>query len=289
MKTILVPAGGSDSDLGIFETALAAARPFAAHLDFYHVKVDAGEAVVNTTHAGFAMGPGLQNTLELLHSDAEARAAAARAHVEQFCTQNNIPMRERPSVRKEVSGFWTEEAGESVPLFIRRARYSDLVVMGRRRSRNQLPENLLERLLLRSGRPILVAPARARPTLLGTAMICWKESAEAVRAVAAAIPLLRNAEQVLIVGVSEANDADTLAAVDSLARHLAWHGVRAQPRCIAPNGRTVASALYAAAQDFGVDLVVMGGYSHSRIREMIFGGCTDAFLRAADAAVLLVH
>src|SRR5271167_3603786 len=214
MKTILVPAGGSDSDSGIFETALAAARPLGAHLDFYHVKIDAGEALVNTPHAGFAMGPALRSTLNQLQTDAQARLSAARDHVEQFCTQHVIPILDRPNGRGEVSASWSEESGDSTPLIVRRARHSDLVVVGRRRNRNQLADDLLERLLIRSGRPIMVAPSAVAQSLIGTAMICWKECAEAAHAVTAAMPLLRHASQVVIVAVSEDDDHTALAAVD---------------------------------------------------------------------------
>ncbi len=290
MKTILVPAGGSDSDNRIFATALAAARPLAAHLDFFHVKVDAGEAAANTRHAGFAMGTAILNTLEQLQTDANTRLGAARYHVEEFCRQHGIAMVERPDARNEVSAGWFEEAGESVPLIVRRARHSDLVVVGRRSSGgNMLPDDLLERLLIRSGRPVLVAPPHAAESLSGTVLVCWKECAEAAHALTAAMPLLRHAAEVVLVSVSEDDDHDALLELDSLARRLAWHGIHAQPQCIAPNGRPVASVLREAAKDFRADLVVMGAYSRSRIREIMFGGCTDAFLRAADCAVLLVH
>lgn len=289
MKTILVPAGGGCSDNGIFETALAAARPLAAHLDFYHVKVDAGEAIANTPHACFAMGAGLYNTLDQLHAEAQTRLNAARDHVEKFCNRYSIPMFDRPPAGNEVSASWCEEGGESMPLIIRRARHSDLVVVGRQRHRDGLPEDLLERLLLKSGRSILVAPSRTTRTLIGTTMVCWKECAEAAHAVTAAMPLLRRAARVVIVSVSENDDDGALGAVDGLARHLAWHGIHAQPQCIAADGRSVASVLLSAVQDCEADLVVMGGYSHSRIREIIFGGCTEAFLRTAECAVLLVH
>jgi hypothetical protein len=73
IKTILVPAGGSASDHSVFETALAAGAPFAAHLDFYHVIVDACEAAENTPHVGFAMGAGLLNTLTELRIEEQER------------------------------------------------------------------------------------------------------------------------------------------------------------------------------------------------------------------------
>lgn len=289
MRTILVPAGGSESDRTIFDTALLAARSLSAHLDFYHVRVTAGEAALNAPYAGFAMGAGLSNTLDQLQAEANTRLIAAHDIVEKFCGRHRIPMLDKPHGRNEVSASWCEEAGESMPLIIRRARHSDLVVIGRKQHRDHLPDDLLERLLLKIGRPILVSAPHATPAPIKTVMVCWKECAQAAHAVTAAMPLLRCAARVVVVSVAENGDDEAVTAVDGLARQMLWHGIHAHAQCIAPDGRSVANVLMAAAEDCKADLVVMGGYSHSRIREIIFGGCTDVFLRTADRAVLLVH
>lgn len=287
IKTILVPAGGSESDRGIFETALAAAAPFAAHLEFYHVVVEAGEAAANLPHTGFAMGAGLVNSLSALQTAEQARQRAACDHVKLFCRQNGIVMREKPHDHGTVSASWREEAGSSISLLLRRARCSDLVVIGRKTGANHLPDDLIERLLLESGRPLLVAPSQATRRSYGTIMVCWKESREAAHAVAAAMPLLRQAARVFIVSVLE-NDDDE-AAADGMARHMLWHGIHVLPCHIKSDGGPIARILSSAALDHKADLMVMGGYSRSRWTELIFGGCTEAFLRAADCPVLLAH
>jgi nucleotide-binding universal stress UspA family protein len=103
------------------------------------------------------------------------------------------------------------------------------------------------------------------------------------------MPLLRRAERILIVSVSENGGDGGVAAVNDVARQMAWHGIRAETRCIAADGRSTATMLSSAARNCEADLLVMGGYGHNRVREIILGGCTDAFLRAADGAALLVH
>lgn len=219
IKTILVPAGGSESDLGVFKTALAAARPFAAHLDFYHVTVDAGEAAANIPHAGFAMGAGLVNALTELRTEEQARLVAARDHVRTFCRQHGIAMRDKQEGRS-VSASWCEESGYSTSLITRRARCSDLVVMGRKTRSNHLPGNLIERLLLESGRPILLAPSQAERRSYGTILVCWKECREAAHAVTAAMPLLRQAARVFIVNILENEDDEEAAAADGIVRQM---------------------------------------------------------------------
>ena len=289
IKTILVPAGGSESDHGLFETALAAAAPFAAHLDFYHVIVDACEAARNIPHAGFAMGAGLVNALTELQAEEQGRLLAARDHVEMFCRQHGVAMRDKPQDRNAISASWCEESGDSLSLIMGRARCSDLVVMGRSQHRNHLPENLLERLLLESGRPILVAPVEAARALNGTIMVCRKGCREAVHAVTAAMPLLRQVARVFIINVAEDADDGGMAAADLLARQMLWHGIHAATRHVASDGRPVADTLLSVARELDAGLMVMGAYSRRRISELLFGGCTQSFLRAADCAILLAH
>ncbi len=289
IKTILVPAGGSESDRSIFEAALAAATPFGAHLDFYHVIVDACEAAENTPHTGFAMGAGLVNALTELRTEEQGRLSAARDQVEVFCRQHGIVMGEKPQDCNAVSASWCEESGDSRSLFMRRARCSDLIVMGRSHRRNHLPENLLERLLLESGRPILLAPAEATRTLNGTVMVCWKECRETVHAVIAAMPLLRQASRVLIINVAEGGDDGVIAATDRVARQMLWHGIHPATCHVESDGRSVAATLSSAARELGAGLIVMGAYSRSPMSELVFGGCTQSFLRAADRPILLAH
>lgn len=289
IKTILVPAGGSESDHGVFKTALGAATPFGAHLDFYHVIVDACEAAENTPHVGFALGAGLVNTLTALRSEEQARLVAARSHVETFCHQHGIAMQDKPQKSGGVSAGWCEESGDSLPLIMGRARCSDLVVMGRSRHRNHLPKNLLERLVVESGRPILLAPVEPARALNGTIMVCWKECREAAHAVTAAMPLLRQAARVFIINVAEAGDDGGIAAADQLARRMRWHGIHAATCHPASHGRPVADMLSSAAQELEVGLMIMGAYSRSRISELLFGGCTQSFLLSADCPILLAH
>lgn len=289
MRTILVPVRGGEADDSIFETALAAAKPLAAHVDFHHVKMGVGEAAASAPYVGFAMGAGLTHALDELQLDEQTRSVDARDRVAKFCRRHGVPLVEKPQARPGLSASWCEQAGEPMPLIMARARHSDLAVLGRPRRGDHLPEDLLERLLLESGRPILVAPPRGVRMLIGTIMVCWKECREAAHAVTAAMPLIRRADRVLIAGVSENGEYGAPPAVNELAAQMLWQGIDAEPRSIAADGRAVASVLAATAQDCGADLVVMGGYGHGRIREMIFGGCTDAFLRSADRAVLLVH
>ena len=285
IRTILVPASGSETDAVVFETALAAARPCQAHLEFFHVRVRSGEALRYTPHASFARGKALHGVLQELKQESQNRWEAARCHVHEFCKQHKITMADAPGRLEGISASWREEAGNGEEPFITRARVHDLVVMGRFTRPNGLPPNLLPLLLVECGRPMLIAASRA-PHNLGTIMVAWKDAREPARALTAAMPLLTEAEKVVVAEVVEggpsANDAATVAA------QLAWHGLRAEARTIRADSRSVAALLSSAAEACSADLVVMGSYSTGPMREEIFGGCTRSILNHAPVPVFVL-
>jgi nucleotide-binding universal stress UspA family protein len=285
IRTILVPTSGSETDAVVFETALAAARPCQAHLEFFHVRVSAGEALRYRQHASFARGKALRSALRELKEESEKRWKAAQCHVRDFCNQHNITIADAPDRLHAISASWREEASNGEEPFITRARVHDLVVMGRCTRPNGLPPNLLPFLLVECGRPMLIAAAQA-PRRFGTTMVAWKDAREPARALTAAMPLLIEAERVVVAEIIEgdpsANDAATVAA------QLKWHGLRAEPRTIIANGHPVAALLSSAAEACSADLLVMGSYSTGPLREEIFGGCTRSILNHAPVPVFVL-
>lgn len=288
MKTILVLVGGSATDDVVSNTALAAARPLRAHLEFLHVRVGPGEAAAFTPHVEFARGAGLREAFDRMESEAESRSTTARHHFERFCAQQAIAVADTPAAALDVSATWREEGDDAVARMMKCARHNDLVVLGRAPRANGLPPDLIELLLTGCGRPVLVAPPVMRPRLTGTALVCWKETATSARALGVALPLLEKCERVVIVGVEEGAEG-SLDGIRDVAQRLGWHGIRAEARWLPDDARSVAEQLEAAAAQDDADLLVMGGYGHSRARETIFGGCTRHFLDHGDRPVLLMH
>jgi hypothetical protein len=182
MKSILVPTGGSDTDSPLFETALAVARLFSSHLQFLHIHIGAGEAALNVPHAEFAMGPALSNALEELEQSATIRSATAFRHFRDFCARSSIAICDAPTYPTGVTASWHEQPGKALKRIMFFARHSDLVVVGRARKANGMTTDFIEQLLVKSGRPVLIAPSAPRQTLANTIMVCWRETAETVRA-----------------------------------------------------------------------------------------------------------
>jgi nucleotide-binding universal stress UspA family protein len=288
MKTILVLTGGSDTDTAVYDTALAAARPLCAHLEFLHIRLSAGQAAEFTPHVEFATGAGLRDALDRLQAEAEARAAVAAGHFRRFCEAEAIEIADTPSRSPEVSASWREESDDAVERMMLRARHNDLVVLGRSSRAHGLPPALVELLLVGCGRPVLMAPPRARHSLTGTVLVCWKETAAAARALGAALPLLSKGKRVVIVNVDEGAEG-SLDDIRDVARQLAWHGISAEFIWMPAEGSTAAEQLEFAAAQYDADLLVMGGYGHGTAREMVFGGCTRHFLDHSERPVLLMH
>ena len=227
IKTILVPTGGSDTDFVVFETALAVAQLFRAHLEFFHVRVDAGEALRYSPHATFARRPGLRNALDDREQESQARSRAGKQQLQNFCRRHRLKVTDTPGWSLSVSANWHEEPGHEEEPFVRRARAHDLAVMARASRPMGPPADLLQLLLFGSGRPILIPAAETPANLAGPIMICWKDAAEPTRAITAAMPLLVKAKRVIITNVEGDRPSANAAAV---AYYLRWHGIRAKTK-----------------------------------------------------------
>lgn len=286
MKTILVPVGGRDADHPVLATALLAARPLGAHLEFLHLRIPAATAAEYLPHIEFARGPGLRDSMDWLERNMATRSKGAAQHVRQFCARHRIPMRDTPG-RVGVSASWREVGVETMQQLVLRARHNDAVVLSRPVPVSDVPEDLHEKILLSCGRPVLLVPRRAPERLVGTVMVCWRETAEAARALGAALPLLKRSKHVVVVAVGD-DRSERDGPVD-VAGQLAWHGIRAEGHWIAADGKSVAARLDEKAGAIDADLIVLSAYGHSRTREAVFDGCTRHFLNGSDRALLLLH
>ena len=121
------------------------------------------------------------------------------------------------------------------------------------------------------------------------AAIAWNSSAESSRAVFDALPLLKRAEKVTIITIDPEGGPDAPASAEAMAASLARHGVEASVSHTTSGGIGVGAALLSRISDEGDDLLVMGGYGHSRLREFVFGGATRHILEQMTVPVLMSH
>lgn len=148
-----------------------------------------------------------------------------------------------------------------------------------------------EAIIFGSGRPTLVLPERshARPLELKTIVVAWDFSRAAARAVSDAIPILEKASQVRIVTVRDEKAIDSKHAAEELAKNLARHGINVVLDEVHADERAIGDVLAAHAQSCSADLLVMGAYGHSRLREFILGGATRSMLARPPLPILFSH
>ena len=288
IKTLLVPATGGSTDDVVFASALAVARAFDAHLNFLHVRVDAAAmaATMAQDGGGAAMITGLVDRID---EEASQREERAKQLFQRFCERERLITMEAPSPggKADPSAQWLREVGDEAYWVVEHGRSADLLVMGRAREDEGVSIDTIERALLGSGRPLLLPPASGLAALPETVVIAWKAAPEAARAVAAAMPLLHAAKQIVILTVAEERGASDDEST-RLVTALRWHGLNASTRHLQPGPAGAADTLLAAAcAESG--LVVMGAYGHSRMREWIFGSFTQRVLRGAEVPVVMMH
>jgi nucleotide-binding universal stress UspA family protein len=204
-------------------------------------------------------------------------------------------MLEAAATRHGVRGEWRQSkrfAAEAVALS---ARYADLVVIGQyepgTRDMAAVPRHFPGEVLLTCGRPVLVVPYAGRFGPVGKrVLVAWNASREAARAVTHALPLLQAAESVEVVAFDPeraGDDHGDIAGAD-IALYLARHRVKAsaarQQAAI-----DVGAQILSRAADTGADLLVMGGYGHSRARELALGGATRSLLECMTLPVMMSH
>jgi nucleotide-binding universal stress UspA family protein len=170
------------------------------------------------------------------------------------------------------------------------ARNYDLSIIGQARPDSETPQDaIIEGALFGSGRPVLVVPYIQKTGIkLDRVIACWDGSRNAARAVADALPLLRRAGAVEILTIETVERRNQIVGAD-IAEHLARHGLKIELKSITDKVNDVASIILNRVADSGADLVVMGGYGHSRFREFVLGGATRGMLRSMTAPTLMAH
>jgi len=274
IKDIVVNLSLGDRDPA-GEYAVSVAEAFGAHLLAIAVSY---EAVIPGTLLG-GIPPEIIES-QRVESDKKARAAISR--FEKVSKRTGISA-ETHIISASVAGA-ADQIG-------RIGRRFDLVVVGQPERAKSLPDEVVgEGVLFGSARPVIIVPFIHKGGMnLGRVMVCWDGSRAAARAVADAMPFLQKAKQVEIVIISEKEgNKDQIPGAD-LGQHLARHGLKVDVKRIISPDVDVPSTILSHAADSSADLIVMGGYGHSRLREFVLGGATRGLLESMTVPVLMSH
>lgn len=275
-KTILTVVGSDQGDRDI-ETAIGLCRESGAHLSVLVLglasppPIGAYAAVVSEAW--------------MAERDAELKRLSERAdEIEKIVAKEGV--------EADIAFEYTEMAWAD-SIIGRRARYADLLLVGPDLiGRGDLKKYVLDGALFESGRPLLLAPAGKMATLQPKRiMLAWDSRVEAARAAHEAVELIAAAEEVRITLVDP--EAGDLAQGDEpgadVAAWLARHGARVSVDRLPSGGRAVVDVLRQHAVDCGADMIVMGGYGHSRMRERIFGGVTKSMIDEPTLPVFMAR
>jgi len=289
-KHILVPVFGYDADRTALDAALTLAKRGGAHISARHIKVDPMESVPLMVDVGVAA----TELIEAVERHAETRGKAAAASFEAWRGEHGLTVDDTPSLRTQITTAFKVLEGSEDELIIKYGRLTDIVVMGRP-SGEEAGDQVLSRMedaLFGAGQPVLLVPnglgqAALDKLVSGPALISWNGSIEATRAISQALDLLRGMGDVRVLSVKEGKK-DRHPASD-LVRYLAWEGVAAAMIEPSQTTGTAAEQILATAKQIGAGFVLMGGYSHGRLRQLMLGGVTSHMMDNADLPVLMAH
>ena len=290
IKNILVPLTGGDNDGTALEAAFFVGARFSANVLCLRVHPNPMQIVAQAALSQFGTRMGSVELIHAIERECETRTKKARAAFDKFSERISSPA--SALGKGAIAATWQELEGDPLTDTITAARYSDLVVLGRAAQGSDFSTDSVANILVRSGRPVLLVPDKPVSGIGSNIAIAWKETAEAARAVTGAMPLLSQAKRVAVLCVHEKEPAGApqeLGPAARLAEQLAHHGLSPSAQDIGFSKLSASQSVIQAAHEWGADLVVAGAYSHSRFRELVFGGFTRQVLQACDLPVLLLH
>ena len=278
-KSILAPISGGSGSEAALETALTTAGSFHAYVEVLHARVDANDAV--PVMAEGLSGAVVDQLTDSLENQAAERAEAARQLYERRCLGDG-----QEGLASGVTTAFKEVIGRPYDCVARAGRLFDLLVIERPdETENGGYPLVLEAALFESGRAVLLAPRVAPATLGRSLAVAWNDTGEAAAALGAALPFLARAEAVTLMTVCDHCDADPA----EVAQYLARHDVTAKIRSLEPDHRPVGEQILDEAAADGADMLVMGAYGHSRLREFVLGGVTRSIVQEAGLPVLMAR
>lgn len=274
-KTVLAVLDTQRNAAQISDFATAVAEQFSAHLVGLHAETLAAVPLIAPMEIPDPAA------IEILQETARRETAA----IEQVFRQR--------TTREGLSAEWRSymlAAGYASSTVLETARTSDLIVAAQSDPAQSDHRADLETFLFESGRPMLLVPYTLKqPKPIEKVLVAWNGSREAARAAFDALPLLKQAVsvEILVVDPPERGDQNPALAGSDLATTLARHGVSVTVTTQDSGGNSAAAAIENRLADKSIDLLVMGGYGHSRWWEMLFGGVTRSLLDSMTALTLL--
>ena len=282
IRNILVPLTPEMSSDALLNAALSVAKRLNGHIRALFVQPHPDAAFAYLPDVILAAGV----TREVIEREALEATAAAKDRFDSWRKRNDVP--DDAGVRLDSCFVsWSERFGDIETVVARFGRVSDLIVVPRPSSGSVQGQRCFDAAVFECGRPALVIGEKLPLALINHVMVAWNGSLEASRAVLGAIPLLHQADRVSIFSALRYESEGADAA--DLTESLQWHGIRAH---LIPGPRDESStgaALVSATVEQQATMIVMGAYTHSRLRQSFLGGVTRHLLAHAPVPLLMSH
>lgn len=285
IRTILTPVRGDGKGEGVLDHALVIAKRFDAHLDVLHARPKPTDMLPYGVLMTDAMRKAVIEAAERQSGTEEDRV---RKLFQDYCEARGLKVvQSMAEAGGGVTISWRELTGKQADLIGLWGRLSDVIAVAQPDSDKNLGYNTLEAALLQTGRPVLMCPPKPVDKVGEHVAIAWNGSVEAASAVSAALPLLGKAERAIVLATGEDGETGQLTA-QHLIDYLGLHGIKCDLHIFKPKA-SIGVSLLSAAKAANADTLLMGGYGHSRRRELIMGGATREVIDRADIPVLMQH
>jgi nucleotide-binding universal stress UspA family protein len=284
IRKLLLPLTGTAAGEAALTTSLMIARLWNAHVLALHVRVDSRD-VAPLAGEGLS-GAMIEEMMSATEKESAERAYAVRSMFERFVARHDVVVSEARTEADHATAAFAAVTGREEDIVAQQARLADLTVVPHPDAGEDVSSSdALHAVLFDSGRPVLISPQVA-PTTIGTRVcLAWNGTAESASSALAALPWMQRAEAVRILSAEGYQRRGPGAP--ELAAYLALHDIKADIEMFQSVGNSVGAGLLAAARRFDCDLLSMGAYSHSRLRQLILGGVTRHVLERANLPVMM--
>ncbi|WP_343713019.1 universal stress protein [Inquilinus sp.] len=280
IRKILVPVAGKLNDDNLLDAALAVAREQSAAVEVLYLRPS---LIGDVPGWEFDYGAWSEQYQAEIEASVDEAAKAARRYFDGWCHRNHVA-----DAANTPEFAWREETGVNADVIGAAGRVVDLIVTrGPENTASAWSHEVFEDSLLASGRPVLMVPDSPFLNRIDSVLIAWNDSVQAARAVAGALPLLRDRKWIKVVTFME--QAGEEVNFDRLHGYFERHGILVECEAKPLDNRTVGQVLLSEIDRMQAGLVVMGAYTHSKAREMIFGGTTRDVLEQVRVGVVLAH
>ena len=285
IKTILVPLDGTDRSAEVLDTALVIADRFTAHIKAVHVREHVNEPFIfSGLPASYR-----KEFVEMSSKAVDSVVATVQQQFNEFCARSGVKKLRKVGVSAQLSASLHILEGDAESVLASESRLVDVIAMSRpsnQRSGGSGVGALHESLMLRSGRPVLIVPPvpEWQAHKVDHAAIGWNDSVEASRALSMTLPWLTQMKKVSVL-VSKKREA----GVEEVTGYLKRHGCKADYHVIGGRGSNVGKKMLNSCNEIGAEFLVVGGFSHTRTRQRLFGGVTSYLLSNTDIITVMAH